>query len=82
MLTTDSLAFLPNTMASREVNMLATCIVVQLGKQWIYTEALVAIFLLQCRHFIDSSQQEPTFEGRIERRKKVNEDKESLVTES
>lgn len=28
--------FLPNTLASHEANMLVTCIVVQLGKQWIY----------------------------------------------
>ena len=49
--------FLPNAMASHEVNMLMMCVVAfQLGNSW-YMEALVSVLLLQPRYFTDSSQQ-------------------------
>ena len=48
-----------------------------LGKQLI--QALLATVLFQPRYFIDGFQKGSAFEGRIERKRKVDEDKEFLV---
>lgn len=66
--------FLPNTVANHEANMLATCIVVQLGKQWIYG-SVTSNISAPMQTFYWQLQHEPTFEGRIERRKKSTKTK-------